>query len=1023
MTDLTGIHANAQAQSSTSAADISKLAEKMAEGLTEATLDGLIHAFQTIQNLRKNKKEEEEELPDNSVVPQSLAERKENLKHLKDRLNNETREFRRDVRKNAVKVGLNYILSLFKNVKKFLKDTWEAPGIFTRGIKNKFSSLKDFMLAETKGEVKIGQEIKGNKQEQAEKFIKLLNTSAGEKAPEGLENTIIAPWGENLIIVDENNNVTANLIQPLMNSEVVQLAIDRNTVAAAMAPNIQPVASSLASQELNLQGQLIGQDAIDHLLKNIQDNQLNKSTIQGLEDLLSEPSQVQLEALPDSIEQPLTSVSVEAETSAVVADVEELIPDPFNELETQLVVITKAQLEDLSDDRYHDLKDVVYASLDKNDEFGSRLEKMKDAADKFITNDEYAVLEQFETTNLQALVHKLESNITAEEVNIPEFAQHLAENPNSLPQDQETDLKSIQTRTEKLADAKALLTFIEAKYPAQQTANGLDQPKYTLIDLSLSELIVERDAAIDRAVIPHNSALTAETRQQNLDRVLANPKYGEIQSSAIETVLTAIQTNTERLEHNRGENLGRIDRKNIELTESQQLADRGEIEDPNQKDKIEDLMREVDKLTKFDEYHNQELATLTQLTEYIQHPELKPVAFGLTEVPQISQSPKPLVPTVAAVNKLSSLDDLQTSTLPQPDFVAIIVTPKLANDLVTIAQLHQIGTLSGTLSLPLLQSAEDKAPLLITQTATENGSAIYQVVDVEKEFNFTVTPEQIVTNFNIRKGNNSAQIRKLVTSIANVVKAPAQTDLKPHANSDLQRIETVQQLNGLLNETATQTDRATRSVVTLDRERFGMKIDRENRRVVITDKTTSETVAFGKNGIEDGGLLKKMTEVAKDKSSSLAQRLTRVVIEKTNEAKTVLENAAPNIMAALDERATADRTTAQKVSKAVNRLGTQVDSFIGQGIRNVVAANPGMLGTVRQMKKIEQVGDAAENQVSQDLQSAGEHLVDSSLVHDGEVKLEVSTIDEREEFQRRLSEAVVHKSPAKASGQAMQPSR
>jgi molecular chaperone GrpE (heat shock protein) len=64
MTDLTGIHSNAQAQSSTSAADISKLAEKMAEGLTEATLDGLVHAFQTIQNLRKNKKEEEEELPD-----------------------------------------------------------------------------------------------------------------------------------------------------------------------------------------------------------------------------------------------------------------------------------------------------------------------------------------------------------------------------------------------------------------------------------------------------------------------------------------------------------------------------------------------------------------------------------------------------------------------------------------------------------------------------------------------------------------------------------------------------------------------------------------------------------------------------------------------------------------------------------------------------------------------------------------------------------------------------------------------
>ena len=88
----------------------------------------------------------------------------------------------------------------------------------------------------------------------------------------------------------------------------------------------------------------------------------------------------------------------------------------------------------------------------------------------------------------------------------------------------------------------------------------------------------------------------------------------------------------------------------------------------------------------------------------------------------------------------------------------------------------------------------------------------------------------------------------------------------------------------------------------------------------------------------------------------------------------------------------------------------------------MVAANPGMLGTVRQMKKIEQVGDATENQVSQDLQSAGEHLADSSLVRDGETQLEPSSIDDREEFQRRLSEAVVHKSSVKTNGQAMQPS-
>jgi hypothetical protein len=301
--------------------------------------------------------------------------------------------------------------------------------------------------------------------------------------------------------------------------------------------------------------------------------------------------------------------------------------EPTQEIQTaqqvQLIIITKAQLKDLSDDRSDDLKDVMYTSLNKNDAFGSRLEKMQAAADKFITNDEYAALEQFETTNLQALVQKLEANIIAEEVNIPEFGQHLAEHPNSLPQEQDADLKSIQVRTEKLADAKALLAFVEAKYPNQLTANHLEQPKYTLIALSLSELIVERDAKLKRAVVPSNSAWTAETRQQNLEQVLTDPKYAEIQPSAIAIVLTAIQANTEQLEHNRRGNLEKIDRKNIKLAEAQQLEDLGEIEDPSRKDNIEDLTREVDKLTKFDEHHHQQLTVLAQLQVYIQHRKLK----------------------------------------------------------------------------------------------------------------------------------------------------------------------------------------------------------------------------------------------------------------------------------------------------------------------------------------------------------------------------------------------------------------
>ncbi len=281
----------------------------------------------------------------------------------------------------------------------------------------------------------------------------------------------------------------------------------------------------------------------------------------------------------------------------------------------QTIIITKTQLEDLSDDRSDDLKDIVYASLDRNDKFGSRLEKMKDAADKFITNDRYAALEQFDQTNLAALIQRLESNIKAEQVNLPEFIKYLQENPRALPQDQTDDLKSIQTRSEQLADTKALLTFVRDKYPSDNIVNSnLVQPKYTLIAASLSELIVDRQAEINRAISPFDSAQTAETRQENLAQILANPKYEEVQVSAQETVLTVVQTNIERIENNRLINLENLDSNNLKLAEAQKLAD---------PDEIQSLTQKADKLTDFAQYHDKELATLIQLKEYVQNSKLK----------------------------------------------------------------------------------------------------------------------------------------------------------------------------------------------------------------------------------------------------------------------------------------------------------------------------------------------------------------------------------------------------------------
>lgn len=262
---------------------------------------------------------------------------------------------------------------------------------------------------------------------------------------------------------------------------------------------------------------------------------------------------------------------------------------------------------------------------------------MKDAADKFITNDEYVALEQLDRTNLAALIQRLESNIKAEEVNLPEFIKYSQENSRALPQDQKDDLKSIQSRSEQLADTKALLTFVRDKYPSENIVdNNLAQSKHTLIAASLSELIVDRQAEINRAVSPFNSAWTAETRQENLAQILANPKYEEIQASAQETVLTVVQTNIERIENNRLVNLENIDRNNLKLAEAQTSAD------PNE---IQSLAQKTEKLTEFAQYHDKELATLIQLKQYVQNPQLK---LKITENHQQSSS-KPIEQELSTV--------------------------------------------------------------------------------------------------------------------------------------------------------------------------------------------------------------------------------------------------------------------------------------------------------------------------------------------------------------------------------------
>jgi hypothetical protein len=169
---------------------------------------------------------------------------------------------------------LMFMLAIFKILALFLKNKAQAAAKAMRqGIPNKIQSLQDYLAQETNGAVKIGQNLPGDEREQAARFMQLLNTSAGQQAPEGMENTLIAPWGKNLIVVDANNQVTVNFIQPLMDSAVITAAMN-DLVPSAVAPGIRPIEGSLASNEADIQTSLIASDAIDEMLKKQAESQL-----------------------------------------------------------------------------------------------------------------------------------------------------------------------------------------------------------------------------------------------------------------------------------------------------------------------------------------------------------------------------------------------------------------------------------------------------------------------------------------------------------------------------------------------------------------------------------------------------------------------------------------------------------------------------------------------------------------------------------------------------------------------------
>jgi hypothetical protein len=222
-------------------------------------------------------------------------------------------------------------LKILKHITSFLKQAAAKTAKSVRaGINHKTQSftksLKEFFARKPKLGVSIIQEIQGNEREQAQKLIQLLNTPAGDRAPDGLAGIGIKLGGENLLVVGKDNRVEINLIQPLMDSEVIQAAMNENLVPAAIAPDIQPLQGSLASHEADLQALLIANEAVQKA-----ESQLDPEIYRELESLIATPLASKIPTVPIGtdgiVEDPFESPSIPAE------------PDP-NPIEPQVELIS-----------------------------------------------------------------------------------------------------------------------------------------------------------------------------------------------------------------------------------------------------------------------------------------------------------------------------------------------------------------------------------------------------------------------------------------------------------------------------------------------------------------------------------------------------------------------------------------------------------------------------------------------------------------------------------------------------------
>lgn len=252
---MEGFHEKAQSHyQGTTAKEISAAAGVA----TGAVIDLTIANINAIGNLFKPQNQNKEE----DVIMQAKSTQRKSSADVSQQIGQTTQELGNTLQ-SAIALpvkSMRLAVEIVKLTKDFLytkssesfdelKDKFDRTKSNLSNTTNKFKltlnkasgSIKNFLFDCTKGKVNITEEVQGTRAEQAKKFIDLLKTPQGQKAPHNFLNVEIKLEKTQLLEV-KNGFVANNAIAEHMDSEVVQELINQNTIPAILNPNLINIA-------------------------------------------------------------------------------------------------------------------------------------------------------------------------------------------------------------------------------------------------------------------------------------------------------------------------------------------------------------------------------------------------------------------------------------------------------------------------------------------------------------------------------------------------------------------------------------------------------------------------------------------------------------------------------------------------------------------------------------------------------------------------------------------------------------